>query len=92
VRLEERRSRSREGLTAGEQAAFREIGRALAPADTAFEDGRETDAETVSIDLDTHDIQQDVDADAPDSAPSETDLKATAPAQDDDLFADYVRG
>lgn len=92
VRLEERRSRSREGLTAGEQAAFREIGRALAPADTAFEDGRETDAETVSIDSDTHDIKQDMDAHAPDSAPSDTDLKATAPAQDDDLFADYVRG
>ncbi|UXT21412.1 PAS domain S-box protein [Agrobacterium tumefaciens] len=94
VHLEERRSRSREGLTAGEQAAFREIGRALAPADAASEEDRETDAEAISAEPTMQDIQQDIDADVSESAPSETenDDKKTEPAEEDDLFADYVRG
>ncbi|QCL93003.1 ATP-binding protein [Agrobacterium tumefaciens] len=94
VHLEERRSRSREGLTAGEQAAFREIGRALAPAGAASEEDRETDAEAISAEPTMQDIQQDIDADVSESAPSETenDDKKTEPAEEDDLFADYVRG
>lgn len=94
VHLEERRSRSREGLTAGEQAAFREIGRALAPADAASEEDRETEAEAISAEPIMQDIQQDIDADASESAPSETenDDRKTEPAEEDDLFADYVRG
>ncbi|MFJ1307726.1 ATP-binding protein [Agrobacterium sp. P15N1-A] len=94
VHLEERRSRSREGLTAGEQAAFREIGRALAPADAASEEDRETDAEAISAEPTMQDIQQDIDADASDSAPPDTenDDEKTEPAEEDDLFADYVRG
>lgn len=94
VHLEERRSRSREGLTAGEQAAFREIGRALAPADAASEEDRETDAEAISAEPTMQDIQQDIDADVSESVASETenDDKKTEPAEEDDLFADYVRG
>lgn len=94
VHLEERRLRSREGLTAGEQAAFREIGRALAPADAASEEHRETDAEAISAEPTVQDIQQDIDADASESAASETenDDRKTEPAEEDDLFADYVRG
>ncbi|WP_107675103.1 ATP-binding protein [Agrobacterium sp. LAD9] len=94
VHLEERRSRSREGLTAGEQAAFREIGRALAPADTASEENPGTDAETISAEPAGQDIQQDIVADAPESAPFDTknDEKTNEPADEDDLFADYVRG
>ncbi|KDR88615.1 histidine kinase [Agrobacterium sp. TS43] len=94
VHLEERRSRSREGLTAGEQAAFREIGRALAPADAASEEDRATDAEAISAEPTMQDIQQDIDADASESAPSDTenDDRKTESAEEDDLFADYVRG
>lgn len=94
VHLEERRSRSREGLTAGEQAAFREIGRALAPTDAACEEDRETDEEAISAEPIMQDIQRDIDADASESAPSETenDGNKTEPAEEDDLFADYVRG
>ncbi len=94
VHLEERRSRSREGLTAGEQAAFREIGRALAPADSASEENSDADAGIISAEPAGQDIQQDIVADAPESAPSdtETDEKTTEPPDEDDLFADYVRG
>lgn len=94
VHLEERRSRSREGLTAGEQAAFREIGRALAPADAACEGDRETDEEANSAEPVMQDIQRDIDADASESVPCETenDGNKTEPAEEDDLFADYVRG
>ncbi|MCZ4429595.1 ATP-binding protein [Agrobacterium sp. SOY23] len=101
VHLEERRSRSREGLTAGEQAAFREIGRALAPTDTVSEESRKPETEAVSA---VQDVQQDIAADISESAPSgmANDGKAAEPAQkeptqeepeqEDDLFADYVRG
>lgn len=79
VHLEERRGRSREGLTAGEQAAFREIGRTLAPTDTVPGENRKTEEEARS------------------AAPTEQDIDAgtqmdAAAAEDDDLFADYVRG
>ncbi|MCZ7446138.1 ATP-binding protein [Agrobacterium rhizogenes] len=94
VHLEERRSRSREGLTAGEQAAFREIGRTLAPSDTASEEKREADAEGISAEPVVEDIQQDIVAETIESAPSEMgdDAETTEPAEEDDLFADYVRG
>ncbi|MFK3777912.1 ATP-binding protein [Agrobacterium sp. NPDC089420] len=94
VHLEERRSRSREGLTAGEQAAFREIGRALAPADAASDDSRQEQAEPISAEPVATDIERDYDADIPASTSPETgsDAKAAEPAEEDDLFADYVRG
>ncbi len=94
VHLEERRSRSREGLTAGEQAAFREIGRALAPSETASEENREADAEEISAEPVVQHIQQDIAAETTESASSEMgdDAETTEPAEEDDLFADYVRG
>ncbi|CUX20887.1 MULTISPECIES: ATP-binding protein [Agrobacterium] len=99
VHLEERRSRSREGLTAGEQAAFREIGRALAPSDmapsdTASEEKHEADAEGISAEPVVEDIQQDIAPETAESASSDTgnDAETTEPAEEDDLFADYVRG
>ncbi|MFF2320597.1 ATP-binding protein [Agrobacterium sp. NPDC058088] len=94
VHLEERRSRSREGLTAGEQAAFREIGRALAPSETASEENHEADAEGISAKPVVQDIQQDIAAETTESASSEMgdDAETTEPAEEDDLFADYVHG
>ena len=98
VHLEERRSRSREGLTAGEQAAFREIGRTLAPTETeteaASEETRETETEIASAEQAVQNIQQGIDAQAQEEtfADTEHDGKTTEPAEEDDLFADYVRG
>lgn len=90
VHLEERRSRSREGLTAGEQAAFREIGRALAPS----EENHEADAEGISAEPVVQDMQQDIAAETTESASSAMgdNAETTEPAEEDDLFADYVRG
>ncbi len=93
VQLEERRSRIREGLTPGEQAAFREIGRTLAPLDLA-------DAETGEMAEDTppptvaSDISKDSDAGTPEDLPSATveDAPAAEVTMEEDLFADYVRG
>ncbi|MDH6294054.1 PAS/PAC sensor signal transduction histidine kinase [Agrobacterium fabrum] len=94
VHLEDRRSRSREGLTAGEQAAFREIGRALAPSDMASEEKHEADAEGISAEPVVQDIQQDIAAETAKDASSDTgnDAETTEPIEEDDLFADYVRG
>ncbi|KJF71484.1 ATP-binding protein [Agrobacterium arsenijevicii] len=94
VHLEERRWRSREGLTAGEQAAFREIGRTLAPADTVSDESRKTEEEALSAEPSAQDIHNDIDAGTQVDLPPvvEEDVKATETAEEADLFADYVRG
>ncbi|MCZ7484700.1 ATP-binding protein [Rhizobium rhizogenes] len=94
VHLEERRSRSREGLTAGEQAAFREIGRTLAPIDALADESRKADEEVHSAEPVPQDSREDI---APETPVDETQnlqeaAKATEMAEEDDLFADYVRG
>ncbi|MDA5631988.1 MULTISPECIES: ATP-binding protein [Rhizobium/Agrobacterium group] len=88
VHLEERRSRSREGLTAGEQAAFREIGRTLAPID-ALADEEVHSAEPVPQNS-REDIAPEIPADETQNL--QEAAKATEMAEEDDLFADYVRG
>ncbi|CUX33321.1 ATP-binding protein [Agrobacterium genomosp. 13] len=100
VHLEERRSRSREGLTAGEQAAFREIGRTLAPTDAVSGENPTSEKEAlfaeshVSADPVVQDVADDIDAGPQvDTPPAmEKDVRTTEAAEDDDLFADYVRG
>ncbi|MDH7804713.1 MULTISPECIES: PAS domain-containing sensor histidine kinase [unclassified Rhizobium] len=94
VHLEERRWRSREGLTAGEQAAFREIGRTLAPADAVSDESRKTEEEALPTEPSVQDIDDDIDAGTQvDLAPVvKEDVKATETAEEADLFADYVRG
>lgn len=94
VHLEERRSRSRDGLTAGEQAAFREIGRALAPSDTVLEENHEEDAEGISAEPVVQDIQQDIAAQSTERASPEMgdDAETVEAVEEEDLFADYVRG
>ncbi|KAA3502908.1 PAS domain-containing sensor histidine kinase [Rhizobium rhizogenes] len=94
VHLEDRRSRSREGLTAGEQAAFREIGRTLAPIDTLADENRKADEEARSAEPVPQDSREDI---APEMPVDETQnvqepAKATEIVEEDDLFADYVRG
>jgi len=94
VHLEERRSRSREGLTAGEQAAFREIGRTLAPIDALADENRKAGEEAYSAAPVPQDSREDI---APETPVDETQnaqeaAKATETAEEDDLFADYVRG
>lgn len=94
VHLEDRRSRSREGLTPGEQAAFREIGRTLAPVDALADENPKADDEARSTERATQDDREDI---APEM-PVDTTLdvkeaaKATETVEEDDLFADYVRG
>ncbi|UXS30802.1 PAS domain S-box protein [Agrobacterium tumefaciens] len=99
VHLEERRSRSREGLTAGEQAAFREIGRTLAPTDAVSDENPTSEKEAlfteshVSAEPVVQDVADDIDAGTPvDRPPAEEDVRTTEAAEEDDLFADYVRG
>jgi PAS domain S-box-containing protein len=99
VHLEERRSRSREGLTAGEQAAFREIGRTLAPTDAVSDENPTSEKEAlfaeshVSADPVVQDVADDIDAGTPvDTPPAGEDVRTTEAAEEDDLFADYVRG
>ncbi|CDN95987.1 ATP-binding protein [Agrobacterium tumefaciens] len=100
VHLEERRSRSREGLTAGEQAAFREIGRTLAPTDAVSDENPTSEKEAlfaephVSADPVVQDVADDIDAGTPvgTDAAMEEDVRRTEAAEEDDLFADYVRG
>ncbi|WP_454700287.1 ATP-binding protein [Agrobacterium burrii] len=94
VHLEDRRSRSREGLTAGEQAAFREIGRTLAPIDTLADENRKADEEARSAEPVPQDSREDI---APEMPVDKTQnvqepAKATEIVEEDDLFADYVRG
>jgi PAS domain S-box-containing protein len=100
VHLEERRSRSREGLTAGEQAAFREIGRTLAPTDAVSDENPTSEKEAlfaeppVSADPVVQDAPDDIDDGVQvDTPPAmEEDVRTTEAAEEDDLFADYVRG
>ncbi|MDZ7928431.1 MAG: ATP-binding protein [Agrobacterium sp.] len=94
VHLDERRWRSREGLTPGEQAAFREIGRTLAPADAVSDESPKTGEDALSTEPAAQDIHDDIDAATQeDVAPVvEEDVTATETAEEDDLFADYVRG
>ncbi|MDP9761045.1 MULTISPECIES: PAS domain-containing sensor histidine kinase [Agrobacterium] len=94
VHLEERRWRSREGLTAGEQAAFREIGRTLAPVDAVSDEGPKAEEDAPSTDPAAQHVQDDIDAVTQvDLLPVlEEDVNAAEPAEEDDLFADYVRG
>lgn len=93
VQLEDRRIRSREALSASEQAAFREIGRTLSsedlvPADLSAapsnqESTAENDvAEPVEPVLDT----------AASPVPEDHEAVSEPDAEEDDLFADYVRG
>ncbi|NTZ90151.1 ATP-binding protein [Agrobacterium tumefaciens] len=94
VHLEDRRSRSREGLTAGEQAAFREIGRTLAPIDILADENRKADEEARSAESVPQDSREDI---APEMPVDKTQnvqepAKATEIVEEDDLFADYVRG
>ncbi|MES5044729.1 ATP-binding protein [Rhizobium nepotum] len=92
VHLEERRGRSREGLTAGEQAAFREIGRTLAPTDAVPDENRKTEEEARSAARAEQDTHDDIDAGTQvDPAAAEV-VETAETAEDDDLFADYVRG
>ena len=90
VHLEERRSRSREGLTAGEQAAFREIGRALAPEGIVSEEKPDTNVQSVSAEPVGETIQHELADDA--TFANESEETTTEPTDEDDLFADYVRG
>lgn len=100
VHLEERRLRSRDGLTAGEQAAFREIGRTLAPTDAVSGENPTSEKEAlfaeshVSAEPVVQDVADDIDAGTPvDTPPAmEKDVRTTEAAEEDDLFADYVRG
>lgn len=94
VHLEDRRSRSHEGLTAGEQAAFREIGRTLAPIDALADENRKADEEPRSAEPVPQDSREDI---APEMPVDKTQnvqepAKATEIVEEDDLFADYVRG
>ncbi|MCZ7462940.1 ATP-binding protein [Rhizobium rhizogenes] len=94
VHLEERRSRSREGLTAGEQAAFREIGRTLAPIDALADESRKADEEVHSAEPAPQDSREDITPEIPvdETQNVQEAAKATEMAEEDDLFADYVRG
>lgn len=100
VHLEERRSRSREGLTAGEQAAFREIGRTLAPTDAVADKDQASKEEALSAEPPSscepvvQDVADDIDAGPQvDTPPAmEEDVRTMEAAEEDDLFADYVRG
>jgi PAS domain S-box-containing protein len=94
VHLEERRSRSREGLTAGEQAAFREIGRTLAPIDALADESRKADEEVHSAEPAPQYSREDITPEIPvdETQNVQEAAKATEMAEEDDLFADYVRG
>ncbi len=91
VHLEDRRSRSREGLTAGEQAAFREIGRTLAPMDAIVDENRKTDEEVASAEPVTQENGEDIPSETHTDLPQGIEEAAEATGEDD-LFADYVRG
>ncbi|TRB00610.1 MULTISPECIES: ATP-binding protein [Rhizobium/Agrobacterium group] len=94
VHLEERRSRSREGLTAGEQAAFREIGRTLAPIDALADESRKADEEVHSAEPAPQYSREDITPEIPvdETQNVQEAAKATEMAEEDDLFADYVLG
>ncbi|UXS00305.1 ATP-binding protein [Agrobacterium tumefaciens] len=94
VQLEERRARSREALSASEQAAFREIGRTLAPTDHSDEEqavpAREEEAASAVSEPTEPEIDTGVAATSTEQ--SETSVEDAVEAEEEDLFADYVRG
>jgi PAS domain S-box-containing protein len=82
VRLEERRSKGLDELSASEQAAFQEIARTLKPVATETLD-------IVSTDEQEQDVIDIVKAPEPATPPDHRPVSSTS---DDDDFADYTRG
>ncbi|MBB3944877.1 PAS domain S-box-containing protein [Rhizobium skierniewicense] len=84
VRLEERRSKGPDELSASEQAAFQEIARTLRPVATETWD-------TVSTDVQEQDVIDVVTTPEPEPATTPEQRQVSSTSDDDD-FADYTRG
>ncbi|QCI99188.1 ATP-binding protein [Agrobacterium larrymoorei] len=92
VRFEEHRNRVRDGLSASEEAAFREIGRTLKPVESSEDKPVETEALS-QVEIQEEHTQQDAPTqhDTVDAVPTSTEAPAAIEADEDD-FADYTRG
>ncbi|KIP99754.1 histidine kinase [Agrobacterium tumefaciens] len=95
VQFENHRAKNREGLSASEQAAFQEIGRALTPV---VADERKTEHDEAVSPEPIHDAASDVEPVNTDEAlqqelfTANSEQSADVSSDDDDDFAAYTRG